>query len=126
MGEKGYFYPIDEPGDSAAYERYREITERLARLCPGYNMVTPFNTDEVKINGNKISSVKLQKGRSSILCGLSDVVGRGSTLEEMTNAAKTAAAHGGMSAAPPAAITATFSFIWMRSSTAYSCGSRSR
>ncbi len=86
--KKGYFYPIDEPGDSAAYERYREITERLARLCPGYNMVTPFNTDEVKINGNKISSVKLQNGRSSILCGLSDVVGRGSTLEEMTNAAK--------------------------------------
>lgn len=86
--KKGYFYPIDEPGDSDAYARYKEITDRLARLCPGYNMVTPFNTDKVTIDGKEMSSVGLQTGKSSIICGLSEVVDRGTTLEEMMSAVK--------------------------------------
>lgn len=81
--KKGYFYPIDEPGNAEAYAKYTEITDRLSRLCPGYNMVTPFNTDKVTIDGKEMSSVQLQAGKSSILCGLSKVVNRGTTLEEM-------------------------------------------
>lgn len=81
--KKGYFYPIDEPGNAEAYAEYTEITDRLSRLCPGYNMVTPFNTDKVTIDGKEMSSVQLQAGKSSILCGLSKVVNRGTTLEEM-------------------------------------------
>ena len=71
--KKGYFYPVDEPGDSAAYEKYNAAVERLNRLCPGYNMVTPFNTDKVNIDGNDTSSVTLQAGKSNILCGISNV-----------------------------------------------------
>ena len=81
--KKGYFYPIDEPGNAEAYAKYTEITDRLSRLCPGYNMVTPFNTDKVIIDGKEMSSVQLQAGKSSVLCGLSKVVNRGTTLEEM-------------------------------------------
>lgn len=86
--KKGYFYPIDEPSNSEAYDNYTEMTDRLARLCPGYNMVTPFNTDKVNIGGEERSSVALQAGRSSILCGLSEVVDRGTTHEEMMNEVK--------------------------------------
>lgn len=66
--EKGYFYPIDEPNDADAYARYSEITERLSRLCPGYNMVTPFFSYETDIENDDRSSVALQRGKSSILC----------------------------------------------------------
>ena len=86
--KKAVFYPIDEPGDSDAYARYTEMTDRLNRLCPGYNMVTPFNTDKVKIDGEEKSSVKLQSGRSNILCGMNSVVDRGAVLEEMLNEVK--------------------------------------
>lgn len=86
--KKGYFYPIDEPGDAGAYERYTAITERLNRLCPGYQMVTPFNTDKVNINGNDVSSVQLQAGKSSILCGLSEVAVKESVHSEMMNEVK--------------------------------------
>lgn len=70
--KKGYFYPIDEPNTTEAYERYLEITDRLNRLCPGYNMVTPFSADaDIELNGETVSSVKIQTGRSSILCPVS-------------------------------------------------------
>lgn len=85
--KKGYFYPIDEP-NAEAYERYAVITERLNRLCPGYRMVTPFNVDHVTIDGKDVSSVSLQAGRSSILCGLSNVALTDSVYEEMMNEAK--------------------------------------
>ncbi|MBQ7639195.1 MAG: DUF4091 domain-containing protein [Clostridia bacterium] len=65
--KKAYFYPIDEPNDEAAYARYKEITDRLARLCPGYNMVTPFYSNEPETEGG-LTAVELQRGRSSILC----------------------------------------------------------
>ena len=80
---KGYFYPIDEPVDEAAYDSYTGITDRLARLCPGYRMVTPFCTDKVEIAGREHTSVSLQADRSSILCGVSDVVLGDGVLEEM-------------------------------------------
>ncbi|MBQ6067350.1 MAG: DUF4091 domain-containing protein [Clostridia bacterium] len=66
--KKAYFYPIDEPTKEEDYERYREITDRLAGLFPDYNMVTPFYVNEVEIDGGKQYGVDLQDGRSSIMC----------------------------------------------------------
>ncbi|MBP1586786.1 MAG: DUF4091 domain-containing protein [Clostridia bacterium] len=39
---KGYFYPLDEPGDPEAYIALRQAGERLSRLFPEYRMVSPF------------------------------------------------------------------------------------
>lgn len=85
---KGYFYPIDEPGNSEAYAEYTEMTERLARLCPGYNMVTPFCTQKVTIDGQEYSAVELQEGKSSILCAISDMYDKDGFYPEMTSAAE--------------------------------------
>ncbi len=81
--EKAYFYPIDEPCDEEAYATYTEMTDRLSRLCPGYNMVTPFCTEKVEIGDKEYTSVELQKEKSSILCGCSNIVMSGSILEQM-------------------------------------------
>ncbi len=70
--KKGYFYPIDEPGNLNAYTQYNEITDRLARLCPGYNMVTPANVVSFTENGETYYTADLQKGRSNIMCGISN------------------------------------------------------
>lgn len=81
--KKAYFYPVDEPQNAEAYAKYDAAVERRNRLAPEVGIVTPFNTDIVNINGEKMSSVQLQAGKSSILCGLSEVVNRGTTHEEM-------------------------------------------
>ena len=66
--DKAYFYPIDEPCNEEAYATYTQMTDRLSELFPGYNMVTPFYTDEVTINGETQHGIDLQSGRSSIIC----------------------------------------------------------
>ncbi len=70
--KKGYFYPIDEPHSSSGVRRYYEIVERLQRLCPGYNLVTPFFgvevTDEENPKGEKIKNFDVQTGNSNISC----------------------------------------------------------
>lgn len=81
--EKAYFYPIDEPSTEEAYATYTEMTDRLSKLCPGYNMVTPFCTEKVDIGDETFSSVELQSGKSSILCGCSNIVMSGDILEQM-------------------------------------------
>lgn len=81
--EKAYFYPIDEPCDEEAYATYTEMTDRLSRLCPGYNMVTPFCTEKVEISDTEYTSVELQKEKSSILCGCSNIVMSGDILDQM-------------------------------------------
>lgn len=87
--KKGYFYPIDEPTTTEAYERYIEITDRLNRLCPGYNMVTPFNTNtDIEINEKKLSAVEIQAGRSSILCPLSNLLSEDDCLAQYNSAVK--------------------------------------
>lgn len=84
---KAYFYPIDEPCDEDAINRYNEITSRLEKLCPGYNMVTPFCVWQVEIGEEKVSMIELQKDKSSILCGCSNQVAEGeNTLQEMYDA----------------------------------------
>ncbi len=70
--KKGYFYPIDEPATLKAYETYNQMTDRLKRLCPGYNMVTPANTVSFTENGETYYTADLQSGRSNIMCGISD------------------------------------------------------
>jgi len=67
---KGYFYPIDEPGTAAAIASYYSITDRLARLCPGYNMVTPFSWKFT--DGEEYDNLAIQNGRSNIICPQSD------------------------------------------------------
>ena len=65
---KAYFYPIDEPADKEAYDRYNAICDRLSSLYPGYNMVTPFYANRVDIDGEPLYSVELQNGKSSFMC----------------------------------------------------------
>jgi len=65
---KAYFYPIDEPSTAAAYEQYAAITARLARVCPGYNMVTPFYVYKFTDSGREYNSLVMQNGRSNIIC----------------------------------------------------------
>lgn len=67
---KGYFYPIDEPGNLADYERYNTITDRLDNLCPGYNMVTPFGGTQLKEDGEIYYGAYLQ-AKSNIVCPIS-------------------------------------------------------
>ena len=71
--KKAYFYPIDEPSNDEAYKKYNEMTERLSRLCPGYNMVTPFYLDKVELENGTFSSVELQKTGSNIMCPVSNL-----------------------------------------------------
>ena len=69
--KKGYFYPIDEPSTAEAIESYNAICERLSRLFPGYNMVTPFYTNEIKELG--MNNIDIQAGKSNIICPISDL-----------------------------------------------------
>ena len=65
--EKAFFYPIDEPNSFADYARYDAMTDRLDRLCPGYNMVTPFNGKTVGAFGATRYHADLQT-KSNIVC----------------------------------------------------------
>ena len=68
---KGYFYPIDEPHTAAMIEQYNAITDRLAALCPGYHMVTPFSW-KFSDGGAEYDNLAIQDGRSDIICPISD------------------------------------------------------
>ena len=70
---KGYFYPIDEPGTAAMIDSYNAITERLAALCPGYHMVTPFFTWKFSDGGTGYDNLAIQDGRSDIICPISNL-----------------------------------------------------
>ncbi|NLX93713.1 MAG: DUF4091 domain-containing protein [Clostridiales bacterium] len=67
---KAYFYPIDEPWGLEDYARYNAITDRLDRLCPGYNMVTPFGGLSFKEDGQTYYGAYLQ-AKSNIVCPIS-------------------------------------------------------
>jgi len=73
---KGYFYPIDEPGDAAAIQSYYAITGRLAELCPGYHMVTPMNKWKFGDAGQDFDNLAIQDGRSDIICPQSNTFDR--------------------------------------------------
>ena len=78
---KAYFYPIDEPSDEEAYARYVEISDRLASLYPAYHMVTPFYVNKVEIGGAEQYGVDLQRGRSDIICPISNLFSDGDFVE---------------------------------------------
>lgn len=86
--QKGYFYPIDEPADREKYTSYMQITDRLASLCRGYNMVTPYYVDGMTIDGEKVSGTDLQRGRSSILCPQTVVLDEPGVLDKLYEARK--------------------------------------
>lgn len=69
--KKAYFYPIDEPSNAEAIKSYNAICERLSRLFPGYNMVTPFYTNEIKELG--MNNIDIQDGKSDIICPILDL-----------------------------------------------------
>lgn len=72
---KAYFYPVDEPFESARVANYNAIIERLGRLCPGYNMVTPFSelstTDDE--TGELLPEFEMQKDNNTIICPISKI-----------------------------------------------------
>jgi len=68
---KGYFYPIDEPHTAAMIDSYNAITDRLAALCPGCHMVTPFSW-KFNDNGTQYDNLAIQNGRSDIICPISN------------------------------------------------------
>lgn len=86
--KKAYFYPVDEPQNAEAYAIYNAAVERRNRLAPGLNIVTPFNTDRVTVDGKESTSVELQAGKSNILCGISNVASQDDIHSEMMNEVK--------------------------------------
>ena len=70
---KAFFYEVDEPDNADKVNRYMEMTERLERLCPGYNMVTPFYTWQFSDGGGDYDNLAFQDGRSNIICPLSEL-----------------------------------------------------
>lgn len=80
--KKAMFYPIDEPSTEEAYESYNAIVSRLERLYPDFNLVTPYYKSKVEINGESVSSTSLQKGKSNIICPVSNLFSEKSFVEE--------------------------------------------
>ena len=69
---KGYYYPIDEPHTGEMIQTYNAMTDRLAALCPGYHMVTPFYMWKFTDGGAAYDNLAIQDGRSDIICPISD------------------------------------------------------
>ncbi len=73
--QKAYFYPVDEPTNTQGrVESFTERTKRLAELCPGYHMVSPFtsNTQITDTEGNTMSVWLFEEDKCDILCSIID------------------------------------------------------
>lgn len=81
--KKAYFYPIDEPHSPENIETYNNMCARLSRLFPGYNMVTPFYTNN--IDGVAETNVDIQAGKSNIICPESVLFDEASFCETVRN-----------------------------------------
>ena len=64
--KKGFFYVVDEPCDMAAYERIEASHERLSRLYPDYQAVSPFFKDPQ--DGKGVRAVDLLEKFCSVWC----------------------------------------------------------
>ena len=66
---KGYWYPIDEPVNKDAYDRFSQICERLRSVEPRYRIVTPFfrNPDF----GENPNTFDTMLGKANIWCCVS-------------------------------------------------------
>ncbi len=77
--EKAYFYPVDEPTNTQGrIESFTERTARLAELCPGYHMVSPFtsNTQITDLDGNTMPVYLFEEDKCDILCSIIDAQDR--------------------------------------------------
>lgn len=77
--EKAYFYPVDEPTNTQGrIESFTERTARLAELCPGYHMVSPFTsaTQITDMDGNTMPVYLFEEDKCDILCSIIDAQGR--------------------------------------------------
>lgn len=70
---KSFFYVVDEPSSENDFAQLDAISSRLSDICPGYHMITPFNTSEVTIGGKRRSVIDLLEGKSDILCPISSL-----------------------------------------------------
>jgi len=70
---KAFFYPIDEPHTAGMIQTYNAMTDRLANLCPGYSMVTPFFSWKFSSEGADWDNLAIQNGRSDIICAISNL-----------------------------------------------------
>ncbi len=84
--EKSFFYVVDEPGDAAAYDQIKSLGKNFKKICPGYNMITPFNSETVTVNGTEKSTVNLLELYSNILCPLSSLFSSKSFVKEIDEA----------------------------------------
>jgi len=66
---KGYFYPIDEPVNQAAYDQLSQIGDRLRQCVPGYRWVVPFYRDPDW--GSGLTALDLLTDRVNIWCPIS-------------------------------------------------------
>ena len=64
--DKSFFYVVDEPCNMEAYEKIKASHERLSRLFPGYNAVSPFFKDPQ--DGNGVRAVDLLEQFCSVWC----------------------------------------------------------
>ena len=64
--KKSFFYVVDEPCNMEAYAKIEAAHERLTRLFPGYNAVSPFFKDPG--DGNGVRAVDLLSKFCSVWC----------------------------------------------------------
>lgn len=71
--DKAYFYPVDEPFDMDRIYNFNSITDRLTRLCPGYNMIVPFGDYNVQDpeTGTVYTGISLEENKVNLLCPIS-------------------------------------------------------
>ena len=77
--EKAYFYPVDEPTNTQGrIESFTERTARLAKLCPGYHMVSLFTsaTQITDLDGNTMPVYLFEEDKCDILCSIIDAQDR--------------------------------------------------
>ncbi len=68
--KKGFFYVVDEPCNMEAYKKIEASHERLKKLFPGYQAVSPFFKDPTDENGKPagVRAVDLLEKFCSVWC----------------------------------------------------------
>lgn len=77
------FYPVDEPRTKKHVTDYNEAAKTLREVIGKYNMITPFDLDEIKINGKVTRMIDMQADRSNQLCPASHRVNQSEVRSEM-------------------------------------------
>ena len=77
------FYPVDEPRTKKHITAYKVATKTLRENFGDYNMITPFNSDKIRINGKASRMIDMQTGGSNQLCPVSYVLNKSEARSEM-------------------------------------------